>query len=447
MRVAVAAVLCCACGSRDPDPPAPAPLIAAPAPPPAPIGGADTRIDTRPLLDPDLVAVSVAVDEAFGARTARSCGVIDIDPAPDVVRRARDCLRDALAAKHPFVIEQRMHGTDSGIERALVGLIEDGTFTTYSLDYDSDPCGGGCAARGGTSLARCTLEPEPDCRPDSVIDCFACRGLHVTDSWHLGKARLAGDPAEIVWQLAGATPASPGRWLAGVRIGATAAASEAALRDANAAAAPAGVTIEGDDDGHDLLGVRANIAGRCSAIATRLAAAWGAASDGRKPYGRGGDAEIDRWIDRATHARVQLDREHCTLSFDRYVDPAAWISQAADAVVPLSAIGKPASVLSGRAAVVRQDDNPRLGSMSWRVAGIGVAGAPCRMDADIDGDQVRALHVACEHADPASYPELRAQLDSVLGKPAREDADGATWSRPRTVEARRFGTQIELDVR
>src|SRR5207248_3317780 len=122
LRQSQVALVIAACSSTS-EPPAP--------PPPPP------HVPTVAEL-PRLRGISAIVDR-FGALTATSCGVLDHVDNQDA---AQVCITRALAAKQPFIMEELRSGEDSQYGRALVGVVETGTYVVYAASSDSDPCGG-----------------------------------------------------------------------------------------------------------------------------------------------------------------------------------------------------------------------------------------------------------------------------------------------------------------
>jgi len=141
-------------------------------------GYAKAQRDCRP---------SVVARRRFAGVAVRACGVIalatddDWEHARDykaVAKKIRplvDCAAVAIAARRPFIVEQQVAGTDSGVARGLVGVLENGTLAVYALLYDSNPCGGGCPERGHTTVSRCdeaTAAPAAECA--ELTECFHC---------------------------------------------------------------------------------------------------------------------------------------------------------------------------------------------------------------------------------------------------------------------------------
>lgn len=108
-----------------------------------------------------------------------ACGELWSGSMPVEKERTYRCIADAVANSRPFVFHETLPGADSAIERGVLGLTKNGAFVTYSLRYDSNPCGGGCPQNGGTSIVECRpltpIDPIPaDCSYD-ILDCFDCK--------------------------------------------------------------------------------------------------------------------------------------------------------------------------------------------------------------------------------------------------------------------------------
>jgi len=108
------------------------------------------------------------------------CGAIEIGASADARRQARQCVTDALAGGRPFVFRETLRGIDSTIQRGYFAVPEHDQLAVFGVDYDSDPCGGGCPQRGGSRISRCSrLTPSNPANGDcqrTVTKCFACQG-------------------------------------------------------------------------------------------------------------------------------------------------------------------------------------------------------------------------------------------------------------------------------
>ena len=336
----------------------------------------------------------------FGDARVRPCGVLDHIDKPALADAARTCVRDAIANQRPFAVVERRSGDDSTVGQAFVGLVENGTYAVYEALYDSNPCGGGCADRGGTELLRCAAPPTPGgCdRPTVVSDCFECKyeTATIVDSWH-GNGQTRAD----LHALFGSTPGSFGPWLAGVRLGKPPAESASALAHA---AELSKLDIEADRDVRKMLTVVVRMPGRCTAVRAELSAMWGATTD-------------ESWLDPATHRRATLDRHECALSLDGYADLATWFDK--DGVVPYGLVGGPIAAVRGRA-----DDS----GLEWRDVGVGRSGGPTRVSVIEAGGRVDEL-TASGKTDAATIAAVRARMIAVFGKPTQDDPAYVGWSK------------------
>jgi len=165
-----------------------------PPPPPAPVaidaGTGLIPIEKVPGVDREPLPgakhdcrISSVVRRRFARANVKPCGTFPLretrDPALDLKddAKARMCIEAALAANQPFVAEKELQGTDSGVARAIVGVLEKGKLVKYYLNFDSNPCGGGCPERGHTSVERCDTFAlsDPSCPINSLFDCVACK--------------------------------------------------------------------------------------------------------------------------------------------------------------------------------------------------------------------------------------------------------------------------------
>ncbi|HEY5948727.1 MAG TPA: hypothetical protein VIV40_24720 [Kofleriaceae bacterium] len=159
-------------------------------------------------------------------------------------------------------------------------------------------------------------------------------------------------------QLFGAKPAQMGRLFDGIVLGAGAGSfqpEDVRLRIENASR-DGMMYVTFDADGKALNGVDVKLTSDyesgdlCEKLDDKLSAAWGKSTNGA-------------WLDAATHQRASLEQDECTLRFDQYAEPAAWVAQ-----LPLSVVGMPAEKLAdqiGGAGEYEGDD------LQWHVPGIG----------------------------------------------------------------------------
>jgi len=406
----------------------------------------DVRVDQLPAL-PDTVrgrydaTVSAALRQAFGTHHVRSCGVLEREAPIDDIEASRDCVGDALATRHPFAEVQSVHGIDSAVSDALVGLVRDGQFTVYELRYDGDPCGGSCSELGGTTLWSCArMAPSSaSCTARSIDLCFDCVDRRIEDSWHTGaiNARSLADTERILPRILGTTLASRGPLLSGISFGVLAEPTITRLAEADAEANASGiVTLEEDKDGRQLYGLGLRIAGPCRAIRDRAAAAWGNSTD-------------DSWLDPATHQRAYLDRTKCILHFEPYVELADWLSETSQWFA-LGIVGTRASALRERIGRSHQITGG-ADDFEWTDTSIGRRGGGARFAAHVERGRILELEVSA-NTDPATVIELHDRLVALLGKPFQDDTinAGATryaaWRGTRDIELSFSDGSFELSV-
>ena len=134
------------------------------------------RIDRASL--PDCSALSVLKQASTGISVTQ-CGALEADAPATQVADALRCVTDAVARNRPFVFHQWVRGIDSRVGIGALGRINGGAFVVDELDYDSDPCGGSCPARGHTDVTECakyTRTNARDCARNLLAECFACDG-------------------------------------------------------------------------------------------------------------------------------------------------------------------------------------------------------------------------------------------------------------------------------
>ena len=167
MRLVVVAVVC-AC-TRPPAPAAPplanaasSSLVAIDRVPPLEIAAVPgAKHDCRP---------SQVIRRQFAGHAVTPCST-------------RECVEQALVDGQPFLVETNGQGIDSVIAYGLVGVVDGSGLATYSMMFDSDPCGGSCPDRGSTTLERCartTIDvTNPDACTVDVTRCFRCDGARI----------------------------------------------------------------------------------------------------------------------------------------------------------------------------------------------------------------------------------------------------------------------------
>jgi hypothetical protein len=152
---------------------------------------ADAKQDCRP---------SQVARRRFAGIAMRACGPFDPTAGSDwehardytwVAAKLRpriDCAVAAIAAQRPFILEERVPGTDSAVADSVVGVLEHGKLVVYSLRYDSNPCGGGCPDRGHTDVYRCeqATSEAPAATCAQPAECFHC-GLETVDACAFGR--------------------------------------------------------------------------------------------------------------------------------------------------------------------------------------------------------------------------------------------------------------------
>jgi hypothetical protein len=137
-------------------------------------------------------SISSVVRRRFAGTSVKPCGVFprrettELEAQDDT--KARTCIEAALAAKQPFVVEKEVHGEDSQVAHALVGVLEKAKLVMYVFSYDSNPCGGGCPERGHTIVERCEsfALSDPACPSSSLFNCLECKPATLVDDCIFG---------------------------------------------------------------------------------------------------------------------------------------------------------------------------------------------------------------------------------------------------------------------
>jgi len=216
---------------------------------------------------------------------------------------------------------------------------------------------------------------------------------------------------QFVASLFGTSPASMGSFFDGITLGANAEtfqtdATQKRIYDA-ALSRLANVEFATDDI---LRAVTVEVrAVDCDTLRDKLTAAWG------RSVG-------SVWLDPATHQRASLAEYeesgfYCSVQFDRYVEPDAWVG-----ALPFAAIGKPIAALGAPAGARTEDD-----SISWRLAGVGYGRQETVVIAYLEKDKVVGVNVITD-ADFDSQLKIRDLLSAKLAmQPVQDENDSGVW--------------------
>ncbi len=217
---------------------------------------------------------------------------------------------------------------------------------------------------------------------------------------------MEGQRKRVVQQLLGDEPASLGSLLEGVQLGAPAGnfqpeAVRTALRDASEV-----VSVDWDVDAARLNGLTIRLKGDDYGCGLKDAASvWG---------GNG-----QQWANPRTHQRAELDTDVCSMHFERYADPEQWLDKGDASIVPLSAIGQPATKLHSRVLDKMDDGSDGEDEFGWHDIGLAGGMGTTTLFANTKAGKVVAVS-ATFRGDAASFDALVARITKLTGvKPTR----------------------------
>ena len=164
----------------------------------------------------------------------------------------------------------------------------------------------------------------------------------------------------------------------------------------------------------------------CEHLGAKLRAAW----PDNLPRNRGGDVLL--WLNPRRGHRAVFSRAggECELKVERYVPAETWIDRGPKSIVPLWAIGQPASRLSYALGEPVED-----GGHEWFDLPMGAAVDDTQLVADVVDGKIVHIQAVLAGGDEVALPVLE-RLTALYGAPAGDDV--RVWrSRP----------QITLDTR
>lgn len=134
------------------------------------VPGLEQRKPDGALVD---CRLSAFAREKFAGHKVIACGAVTHASGLPAWERTGRCLAKALEHRLPVIAEDQQELADSDIRTATIGVLEGTNYVVYRLSSDSDPCGGGCALKGGVGVERCTelLSPKFGC---NGADCAGC---------------------------------------------------------------------------------------------------------------------------------------------------------------------------------------------------------------------------------------------------------------------------------
>ncbi len=153
------------------------------------------------------------------------------------------------------------------------------------------------------------------------------------------------------------------------------------------------------------------------------------------------------WLNPATHVRATFLNEYgqCALSFSAFAAPAEWIDRTPTSVVPVAAVGQPATKLADAVKSTIADM-----TITWTGPGLGAGTQATQLVASVVRGKV-ALVNATTIATEDTRSELVEHLTAKFGKPKSTSnglgSDLLTWnSRPQIVLTVGDGDTVALSV-
>ena len=141
----------------------------------------------------------------------------------------------------------------------------------------------------------------------------------------------------------------------------------------------------------------------CSKLSDKLTAKWGAGTN-------------HAWLDPATHQRASFDDEACKLRFERYAEPAEWVT-----ALPLTLVNSSAEKLKS-SLDGNYDDSGDPSHIYWKGPGVGYGTGLTQYDALIHNDKI--LYVsATTDADFDSTTKVRDAMSAKLKAQPKIDND------------------------
>lgn len=160
----------------------------------------------------------------------------------------------------------------------------------------------------------------------------------------------------------------------------------------------------------------------CSTFGADLQEAWG--------RGQTEDYETRYWVNATTGTRASFSTsDGCKLSFERFVEPKAWVNKTRTSLVPLWLVGQPTAKLREQLGPRGGDFDNTERQVRWLGLGVGTGSGETRFEAHLAKGKVVAITATADTFE-ATRDEIIAQLSTIYG-PAIEDDDGVHWkSRP-----------------
>lgn len=150
----------------------------------------------------------------------------------------------------------------------------------------------------------------------------------------------------------------------------------------------------------------------CSELHTQLGTAWGSA------YVSDDGTEV--WTNKVDGIRASFQpADECTLVFEKYDEPAAWISKSGTSTIPMSWVGKPGTFVENAVDSIRSED----GVISWLAHGLGAGTEQTKVQAWVTNGKISHI-IATTNINAATRAALEEHLRGSFGKPKVDDTGG-----------------------
>jgi hypothetical protein len=159
----------------------------------------------------------------------------------------------------------------------------------------------------------------------------------------------------------------------------------------------------------------------CTDLQARLTEVWG---EGQYDAG----IEGTHWANAARGQRATLiEAGTCTVTIEKFVPVASYLSKAATSTIPLWAIGSPAKKLADSLPGAEHADD----TLSWETAGVGAGLGTTKLMARVGGGKVTSIAAYTEMA-PATSDAVTEQLRTLYGEPT-DDHGRLVWSKQPSI--------------
>ncbi len=153
---------------------------------------------------------------------------------------------------------------------------------------------------------------------------------------------------------------------------------------------------------------RESHAAMCSTLRDELQTAWGS------PYVD--DKQVLLWTNTLSGIRASFSQDtDCTLVFERYDEPEAWIRASGASTIPLSWLGKPAAFVE---EAVGEKSNGE--TIKWLAHGVGAGAEQTTIDAWVSKGKISHI-IATTSFNTPTRAALEEHLRAAFGKPKNVD--------------------------